>query len=316
MREPWVRILAWSELLAGAAGALLLAWTFVVSPFALPDWYIVFVVAFFSANIVAGYLLLGARSAGVTLSFVLQALQVLVLNFGVAYVARAGIHLTAVVASTGAGVFAGPSATFIAYPTGTGGFQDFLGFSLNIGWWLKPMRQAHWAVGVNLAALYFAIRLWRSSLWAPQAKAEPRPTMYFKWGVPVFAAVLFIVTAWLAFGGSDKGPNPRWALPNGDTVEILVYNNEYAAAYRLPEKTVEARHYLWVQFRSDLTDRGKDHLDAVAIAHVVCPHADSLEIHHVMVQPSRKKFFGLVTYSSTYWFDAGPARCDEASGDS
>ncbi len=316
MREPWVRFLAWSEVLAGVAGVLSLLWAMAVYPQALPAWYVLLALSFFGANVVAGYWLLRRRSKGVPLSFAVQVLQVLVLNVGVAYVARAGIHLTAVVASTGAGLFAGPSATFAATPADTGGLDAFgLGYTLNIGWWLKPIRESHWALGVNVVALFFAIRLWPSSLWSIEPEALPAtPSARFKWGVPAFTTALFIVAGWLTFGGSWPKPKARWALANGDTVEILVYNNQYDAGYRVQEKTVDARHYLWVQFRSDLADVGKDHRDAVAIAQVACPQADSMGIHRVLVQPSQKRLFGLVTYSRSYWFDAGPApRCEERS---
>ena len=322
MREPWVRFLAWSEVVSGAAGVLSYLWLLALYP-GIPTLSALLALTFFGANVVAGYRLLRGRGSGARLSFVLQILQVLVLNAGVAYIARAGLHVTFAIASTGAGFFAGPSASFAAVSSSNGGGFNAagIGYALTLGWWVEPIQQAGFAIGINFVALFFTMRLWRSPLLTHEDPVPPVVSLrsspiYRRWALPVFMAVLVVVGLWVALGGYDRltKPNPRWALPNGDTVEILVYNNQYEASYRIQEKTVQASHYLWVQFRSDLTDRDRDHGAAVAVAQVVCPHADSLDIHRVQVQPSRTRFWGFYRYTRTYWFEAGPAgRCEETA---
>jgi len=322
MREPWVRFLAWSELVSGAAGFVNYLWVLALYPGWILTWSTLLALTFFGANVVAGYRLLLGRGSGARFSFVLQIVQILVFNVGVAYIAHAGLHVTFAVASTGAGFFAGPSARFAAVSTTVGGLNaGGIGFALDTGWWLKPIEQAHFAIGINLVALFFTMRLWRSPLLMQEDPLPPPATLraprnYRRWALPVFAAVVVVIAIWVALGGYERltKPNPRWALPNGDTVEILIYNNEYSASYRPHDKTFQARHYLWVQFRSDLTDRARDHGAAVAVAQVLCPHADSIDVHRVLVQPSRTRLWGLYTYSRTYWFEAGPAgRCEETA---
>jgi len=47
-------------------------------------------------------------------------------------------------------------------------------------------------------------------------------------------AVLLLAT-WMASGGYDRltAPNHRWKLPNGDTIEILTFDNYYQGSYSL-----------------------------------------------------------------------------------
>ena len=320
MKQPWVRFLAWSELIGGVAGFLSYLWLLALYP-GIPAVSALLALTFFGANVIAGHRLLRGRGSGARISFVLQIVQVLVLNAGVAFIARAGLHVTFAIASTGGGFFGGPAAAFAAVSSTVGGFSTpGLAFDLGVGWWLKPIKEAHVAIGINFVALFFAMRLWRSPLLtledpAPRPLALPSLQKYRWLALPAFIAVVVVVVIWVALGGYERltKPNPRWALANGDTVEILVYNNEYSAAYRFQERTVQGRHYLWVQFRSDLTDRDRDHGDAVAVAQLLCPHADSLDIRRVLVQPSRTRFWGFYKYSRSYWFDAGPERCEETA---
>ena len=128
-----------------------------------------------------------------------------------------------------------------------------------------------------------------------------------------------LVAVWFALGGYDRitAPNPRWKLPNGDTIEVLTFKNWYEFSYSLTGGRTEAAHYLWLQFRSSLKHPERDKTDVLAAARVLCPNADSNGVRRVKIQPTRISFFGFAKYSRTYWFRVGAdGECDEIPGGS
>ena len=127
-----------------------------------------------------------------------------------------------------------------------------------------------------------------------------------------------LVAVWFGSGGYDRltAPNSRWKLPNGDTIEVLTFENWYNLSYSLTGTRVEGAHYLWLQFRSTLKEPGRDKSDVLAAAGVLCPTADSQGIRRVKIQPTQASFFGFVKRSRTYWFKVRPGgECDEVPGD-
>src|SRR3989449_9476891 len=58
-------------------------------------------------------------------------------------------------------------------------------------------------------------------------------------------AVLLLAT-WMASGGYDRltAPNHRWKLPNGDTIEVLTFDNYYQGSYSLTGRGISGAHYL------------------------------------------------------------------------
>jgi hypothetical protein len=148
---------------------------------------------------------------------------------------------------------------------------------------------------------------------SPPRKA-PRYHAWFRIGAIVAVVLL---AAWVASGGYDRltAPNPRWKLPNGDTIEVLTFQNSYNLSYSLTGARIEGAHYLWLQFRSSLKQPERHKSDVLAAARVLCPSADSNGVRRVKIEPTRTSFFGFVKYSRTYWFRVNPAGdCDEVSG--
>jgi hypothetical protein len=313
-RNRWIDVLAWMEIIAGAVGLLVYVWIPLKYPRGLPAWHLVLGVLFFGANIVAGMLLRDRRPVGFQSSFILQLLQVLVLNFGTMVVFRAGLHVTGVIASTGAGVFAGPASVFTIYPSPDGDFNGSgLAFALKFGIFFYPLKEAKWAVGVNLVALAFARRLWLS-MTAPAGIAAAPGRVTPPWLLRGVISAVGILCLWIAIGGPSWGTYAKqWPLATGDTVQILKYVKQYNANYMLNERGLRFERYMWVQFRSDLQDTARDHANAVAVAALVCPEAIRQGLHQVLVEPTASS--GIVTNTFRYWFDTdSTGDCQEAVG--
>ena len=313
-RDRWIDYLAWMEIIAGAVGLLVYVWIPLKYPRGLPAWHLVLGVLFFGANIVAGMLLRDRRPLGFQSSFILQLLQVLVLNFGTLVVFRAGIHVTGVIASTGAGVFAGPASVFTIYPSPDGDFNGSgLAFALRLGIFLSPLKEAKWAVGVNFVALAFVRRLWISRT-APAGLAAAARRVTPPWLLRGVISAVGILCLWIVLGGPQWGTYAKqWPLATGDTVQIVKYVKQYDANYMLNEPGLRFERYLWVQFRSDLEDTARDHANAVAVAALVCPEAIRQGLHRVRLEPTATD--GLLARSTRYWFGAdSTGRCQETDG--
>ena len=231
-RQPprWLRFLAWMEILGGAIGLLAYLTGAIASPYTLPTWHHLLAVAFFGANLIAGVLLLQAREHGVALSLLLSLLQVVFWDSGIAWVARAGLHLTPLIASTGAGIYAGPAAEFLGHTvtTTTFGTGTGLGFALKIGWFVKPLDQATFACGVNLVALYFTLQLWRLLRTTPQAApvamvAQPPRRSLDRWSLTLATGAVAVVGLFMLFSGpkSIYHPHRRVLVTTGDTLEVF-----------------------------------------------------------------------------------------------
>ena len=319
-QPPWLRFLAWMEFLGGAIGLLVYFGVSVAYPTFLPTWHHLLAVAFFGANIVAGILLVQERENGLVLSFIVQLLQVVFWNSGVAWVARAGLHITPLIASTGFGVFAGPASEFFSFPVDTTSFSpgSGLGFILKLGFFWKPLSDATFACGVNLVALFFSVRLWRqlstsAPVKPPQRRAE-HPAA--RWALPAAVAVIALVGLFMLFSGpkSINRPVTRWASSSGDTLDILWSGVWYEAGVGLVDKSVTAGRFFLVRYRSDFHDRSRDRANSAALAQLVCHQADSLGVKRILVRPTKTAFAGLVTTSLNYWSTVDTAaHCSEAA---
>jgi hypothetical protein len=114
---------------------------------------------------------------------------------------------------------------------------------------------------------------------------------------------------WFLFGYHPASPR-YWALPNGDTVEIITEQDE--RSYMVNDSPTASR-YAWIQFRSPLRDTARDRRDVEAIVELVCGKADSLGFRHIKVEPTKTTGFGLIKFSlGTRWFaiDSAP-RCTQ-----
>ena len=128
---------------------------------------------------------------------------------------------------------------------------------------------------------------------------------------------LLLFSAWIAFGGYDRltAANPRWKLPNGDTIEILIYDNYYQGSYSLTGRGASGTHFVRMRFRSTLHNPVRDRSDVRSAADVMCPIADSAGIRQLLIQPARGSFFGLLTVSQDHVFQVRSGRdCEEVSG--
>jgi len=317
---PWLRFLAWMELLAGIIGLLSYSNVAIAYPSWFPVWHNLLAVAFFGANILAGILLLQGREHGVALSFMIQLLQVVFWNSGVVWIARAGLQLTPVISSTGAILYGGPAAEFMAHTVDTTFFSGNSGvaFSLTLGWALKPLDQASFACGVNLVALYFTLKLWQHLGAAqrnpPATDAPPARAGWARWSLPAAGGFIGLVGLFMLFGGpkSVNPPHPRWIIATGDTLEMLYSGPWYEASVGLASKSVNAGHFYLVQYRSDIRDPARDGANSVALAQLVCRHADSLGMTRIVVRPFRRQFGGFFNYWMNYRFAVDTAaRCSQ-----
>jgi glucose dehydrogenase len=142
MNRKWDQLIAWSELLGGLAGLVVLLPVTAIQRVALlgPMYYLGAGLGFLAA-LVAGVLLLRRKQFGRELSLVVQLLQV--------------VQLTAL-------------GWKIQYATGIqalikigpGTFQLSPGVNAAV-WFAPPLVPAHWAIGVNMFALWAAIYLAR-----------------------------------------------------------------------------------------------------------------------------------------------------------
>ena len=131
-----------------------------------------------------------------------------------------------------------------------------------------------------------------------------RPRAPIHW-VPRIVVLSFIVVtaAWFGLGGYERwtAPNPRWRLPNGDTIEVLSYENEYGMSVSVSAKA-QGLHSLSLTFRASPNDSRRDSGDVLAAAQLLCHWADSLGLSVVHIQPAHAVLFGVVTYYRDFWF--------------
>jgi hypothetical protein len=150
MRNPkWLAVIAWSEIIGGAAGFFLLPVTYsqydrLQIPEALrmgPGWYVAAAVAFL-CSIVAGLLLRRGKMLGRTMSAVLQAFQIIQFSTGIlVYQFVTGLELLVFLSPTEVRLSPGVRAAFTAMP---------------------PKVQAPWSVAVNLFAVLALFVILRS----------------------------------------------------------------------------------------------------------------------------------------------------------
>lgn len=324
----WLRFLGWMELLGGAFGLASYVLVSIGYPTVFPIWHNLLAVAFFGANIIAGILLLQRRADGVAWSFIVQLLQIVFWNSGIAWIARAGLHVTPVIASSGVGLFLGPSAQFFSFPVDTTSFSSGfgLGFDVTISLFLKPLSEATFACGINVVALAFTLGLWKQlslsdhAAPTPAAPAARAADPISRWGLPASATAIALAGLFMLFSGpkavnQPAAPLARWPLSTGDTIDVVWAGVWYEASASLVNKaSVRAGRYYLVRYRSDFHDIPQDHANSAAVAQLVCRYADSLGTGRILVRPSRRAFAGLVNTALNYWFTVDTAaHCPEAA---
>ena len=163
MKAPWLKFLAWSELLAGAGGFIILALFDRAHADQVPWWQIGFTTSFLTASAIAGFLLIRGEVGGLRLSVLVQALQLIGFSIGWRYVAAAGLELTPIVSTTGFGVLAGAEGQCVFGDAVDGTLNGLgLGAGITLGVWPnRPLKDSTATVGVNLVALFFLVRLLR-----------------------------------------------------------------------------------------------------------------------------------------------------------
>ena len=172
MEHRWVRVLGFFELIGGVLALLGSMFTKGPTPGSVRISFELLPIAVCLASATAGILLLKHRRAGVPVSLAIQIAQVLSFNAGWRYVFLVGPKLTWVIAAVGTRLDIGGGGLFVlsnAPPDGTLGAIG-LAVDANIGIMPKPLSTSAWAIGINLAALYFARRLWH-------LRRELRPTL-------------------------------------------------------------------------------------------------------------------------------------------
>lgn len=176
MKPPWMLLLAATELLGGIfviAGYALIQ---VMQPNYLAFWQIAMAVGFGVFATSAGVALLRSHRWGVPLSLALQALQLVAISSTshFRFVSLAGIKVRLVVASNGGALLFGGGGEFLAIPFNPNGSIKGLGNELEVGLYFgdKPLEAAALTVGINLAAAFFAWRLfvYRKPIVVPAAE--------------------------------------------------------------------------------------------------------------------------------------------------
>lgn len=323
-KEPrWLRFLGWIELLGGAVGLAAYILISIGYPTVFPVWHNLLAIAFFGANIIAGILVLQQRRDGVAWSFIVQLLQVVFWNSGIAWIARAGLHVTGIISSTGFGLFLGPSTEFFSFPIDTTSFSPGFGLSLlfKIGWFWKPLSDASFACGINVVALAFTMGLWTQLSTDHAAPARARgDDPISRWGLPASITAIALAGLFMLFSGpkainQPAAPLARWPLSTGDTVDVAWAGIWYEASASLVNNgSVSAGRYYLVRYRSDFHDIAQDHANSAAVAQLVCRYADSVGTKRILIRPSRSAYAGLVNTSLAYWFTVDTAaHCPEAS---
>lgn len=168
----WMRVLAGSQIACAP---------FIVLEFISIEWDLQrghFIIALLGIAFAilagySGYLLLRRRELGVSLSLIVQALQVFGVRAAGQYAALAGLKATLLISSAGAAIHAGAGGEFVISSTRASGGLDALGFTFQTAYWVltKPLETAELTITINFAAIYFIYRLW--PLWYSSESVTP-----------------------------------------------------------------------------------------------------------------------------------------------
>jgi hypothetical protein len=284
LNAPWVKVLGWCELIAGISGFTLLIAGAGVHPASYSRWDLTLAIGFLGTSAAAGFLLLRQKRAGLELSVWIQALQVVGFSAGLRFVAHAGPYITAVVATTGAGLWGGGGGEFIARGAVDGQLNAIgTGFSANVGFFLEPLKTASVTVGINLLAIYFLVQLLRLQ------KALPRPEVasssrrrhltIIPWAI-AGATVLLLGTVLFA-------PTKTLNLPDGRHFDLIEYERNTLALYNPRKRTWEREDRLLVKYYSDYGTTDSMLAEARGLAPRFFGVADSLGLRAVLLNPSR-----------------------------
>ena len=160
MRQTWVRFIGWSEIIGGVL-MILGVWQIKhVGPGNIHFVLSAITWGFAALSIVAGaQLLMEPASGSVTVRAGTADRQ---RECRVGYVFLAGPKLTLLIASVGLRVSAGGGGAFILTSAPQNGTLDApgLAFAFNLSI-MGRLETATWALGINLLAAYFFVRLWR-----------------------------------------------------------------------------------------------------------------------------------------------------------
>ncbi len=158
----WLRLLASFQFIGGVAA---LAGAFLPkdsAPGSVNFTVILFPLFAGAVAAVAGVLLVLREPFGIKLSFLVQLAQVLSFTAGWRYLFLAGPRITWLINSSGTGVVFGFGGMGIATTSPSDGALNAIGVNVDaqLGFFGAPLASATWAVGLNLVAAYFALRLW------------------------------------------------------------------------------------------------------------------------------------------------------------
>lgn len=162
--QPWQRFLAVFQI---AGGLCCVAGAFVIverSAESLRFSFIVFPAMAGSISILAAVFLMMGHRAGLHLSLLVQAAQVVSLDLAWRFVFYTGPFLTWIVNSRGTRVIlgAGGAGIFSTNPPPDATLQA-IGLSGQLSFGLgQHQADAIWAFGFNFVALYFVLRLWKT----------------------------------------------------------------------------------------------------------------------------------------------------------
>lgn len=163
MRQRWILAMAYCELVGGI---LILCGGWLLKQDANRH-FVVFLplvtMAAAALSLTAGGLVLRQKQSGLALSLLVQALQIVNFNVGWRYVFLAGPKMTLMLASAGVALYGGAGGLFTLTGAPSDGTLAAPGVAAELKVALMPgsLESASWAIGINLLAIYFFVRLWR-----------------------------------------------------------------------------------------------------------------------------------------------------------
>lgn len=284
MDAPWIKVLGWCELVAGATGFIMLVFSAATYPVGYTRWDLTVAVAFLATSATAGWLLLRQKRTGLRLSIWIQVLQVVGVSAGLRFVAHAGPYITVVLATTGVGVWGGVGGDFIARGAVDGLLNAIgLNFNVNFGFFADPLKSASATVGINLIAIYFLVQLLRLKKVIPHPMSSDSPSRSH------LANLLWLGAAaiMLALGGVLFTPTKALTLPDGRHFDLLQYDRNTLALYDPKSGTWDREQRLLIKYYSAYGTSDSMLAEARTIAPLFFPVADSMELHIVLLNPSR-----------------------------
>jgi len=284
MDAPWIKVLGWCELVAGASAFIMLVLSAATNPVGYTRWDLTLAVAFLATSATAGLLLLRRNRTGLRLSIWIQALQVVGFSAGLRFVAHAGPYITVVLATTGMGVWGGVGGDFIVHGAVDGLLNAIgLNFNVNFGFFADPLKSASATVGINLIAIYFLVQLLRlrKSLPRPMSSDSPSRNHLSKLLWLGAAAIMLVL------GGALFTPTKALNLPDGRHFDLLQYDRNTLALYDPKTGTWDRQQRLLIKYYSAYGTSDSMLAEARNLAPQFFRIADSLGLRMILMNPSR-----------------------------